>query len=51
MVVDFCHLNSQTVADIYLLPLIPQLFSNMKDAQYFTKLVLVGAYQLLRVAA
>ena len=51
MVVDYRHLNSQTVADVYPLPLIPQLLEDMKDAIYFTKLDLVGAYQLLRVAA
>ena len=51
MVVDYRHLNSQTVNDVYPLPLIPQLLDDMKDAEYFTKLDLVGAYQLLRVAA
>ena len=50
MVIDYRHLNSQTVNDVYPLPLIPQLLDDMKDAVYFTKLDLVGAYQLLRVA-
>jgi len=49
MVVDYRHLNSMTVKDVYPLPLISQVFSELRDAKYFTKLDLVGAYQLLRM--
>ncbi len=49
MVVDYRHLNSQTIADVYPLPLIAQIFNEVRKAKYFTRFDLVGAYQLLRV--
>ena len=50
MVVDYRRLNEGTVVDSYPLPLISQIFNDLSKAQFFTKLDLVGAYQLLRVA-
>ena len=49
MVVDYRHLNSNTINDSYPLPLINQITNELSKAKYFTKLDLVGAYQLLRV--
>ena len=49
MVVDYRHLNSNTINDSYPLPLINQITNELSNAKYFTKLDLVGAYQLLRV--
>jgi len=49
MVVDYRHLNEQTVPDAYPLPLIDQITNDLSSAKYFTKLDLVGAYQLLRM--
>lgn len=50
MVVDYRHLNRNTTPDVYPLPLIDQIMAQLGTAKYFTKLDLVGAYQLLRVA-
>ena len=50
MVVDYRHLNLNTISDAYPLPLIDQILSDLGSAKYFTKLDLVGAYQLLRIA-
>ena len=49
MVVDYRHLNSNTINDSYPLPLINQITNELAKARFFTKLDLVGAYQLLRV--
>jgi transposase InsO family protein len=50
LVVDYRQLNENTIADVYPLPLINQITSELSKAKYFTKLDLVGAYQLLRIA-
>ena len=50
MVVDYRRLNEGTIPDVYPLPLIDQITNELSGAKYFTKLDLVGAYQLLRVA-
>ena len=50
MVVDYCPLNESTVVDSYPLPLINQIFNDLSKAKFFTKLDLVGAYQLLQIA-
>ena len=50
MVVDYRRLNEATIPDVYPLPLISQITNELSKAKYFTKLDLVGAYQLLRVA-
>ena len=49
MVVDYRRLNEQTIPDAYPLPLIDQITNDLSSAKYFTKLDLVGAYQLLRM--
>ena len=50
MVVDYRHLNSNTIPDVYPLPLVDQFLGELKGSTVFTKLDLVGAYQLLRVS-
>jgi len=50
LVVDYRKLNSNTINDAYPLPLIAQITNDLSKAKFFTKLDLVGAYQLLRVA-
>jgi transposase InsO family protein len=50
MVVDYRRLNENTVPDVYPLPLISQITNELGKANWFTKLDLVGAYQLLRMA-
>ena len=50
MVVDFRRLNIATIPDAYPLPLISQIIGDLAKSKFFTKLDLVGAYQLLRVA-
>jgi hypothetical protein len=50
LVVDYRRLNSATVKDVYPLPLISQIFGELTGKRYFTKLDLIGAYQLLRMA-
>ena len=49
MVVDYRPLNKSTVFNSYPIPLISQIFNNLSKAKFFTKLDLVGAYQLLRI--
>ena len=49
MVVDYRRLNEATVPDVYPLPLISQLTNELSKAKFFSKLDLVGAYQLLRI--
>jgi len=50
MVVDYRHINSQTVPDAYPLPLIPQVLSQLAGSRYYSIFDLPGAYQLLRAA-
>lgn len=50
MVVDYRQVNCITRPDAYPLPLISQIVSDLSKAKFFTKLDLVGAYQLLRIA-
>ena len=50
LVVDYRKLNAATVKNAYPLPLISQILAELREAKYFTKLDLVGAYQLLRMA-
>ena len=41
--------NKVTVRNRYALPLIPTLLERLSGAKYFTKLVLRGAYNLVRI--
>jgi hypothetical protein len=50
MVVDYRKINQETIPDAYPLPLISQITNDLSKAKFFTKLDLVGAYQLLRMA-
>ena len=50
LVVDYRKLNAATVKNAYPLPLISQILGELREAKWFTKLDLVGAYQLLRMA-
>ena len=50
MVVDYRQVNCVTKPDAYPLPLISQIISDLSKAKFFTKLDLVGAYQLLRIS-
>ena len=50
MVVDYQKINEETIPDAYPLPLISQITNDLSKARFFTKLDLVGAYQLLRMA-
>jgi hypothetical protein len=50
MVVDYRKINEETIPDAYPLPLISQITNDLSKAKFFTKLDLVGAYQLLRMA-
>lgn len=50
MVVDYRQVNRVTQPDAYPLPLISQIISDLSKAKFFTKLDLVGAYQLLRIS-
>ncbi|EIW71009.1 hypothetical protein TREMEDRAFT_26973 [Tremella mesenterica DSM 1558] len=49
MVIDYRKLNEATIPDAYPLPLIGQITEELGKARYFSKLDLIGAYQLLRV--
>lgn len=51
MVIDYRKINSDTIPDAYPLPLISQITNDLSCAKFFTKLDLVGAYQLLRMKA
>ena len=48
--VDYRGLNAITVKNRYPLPLIPELLDRFRQAKYFTKLDLRGAYNLIRIA-
>jgi len=50
MVVDYQKVNEETIPNAYPLPLISQITNDLSKAKFFTKLDLVGAYQLLRMA-
>ena len=50
MVADYRVLNQSTIPDVYPLPLISQASNELANAEFFSKLDLPGAYQLLRVA-
>jgi hypothetical protein len=47
--VDFRQLNSITVKDRYMLPLIKELHDRLRGARVFTSLDLRGAYNLIRM--
>lgn len=49
--VDYRRLKSKTEADRYPLPLTFELFDRIASAQFFTKIDLVSAYNLVRIAA
>ena len=38
LVQDYCQLNTMTVKNKYLLPLIPELIAKLRGMKYFTKL-------------
>ncbi|EIW71788.1 hypothetical protein TREMEDRAFT_27018 [Tremella mesenterica DSM 1558] len=46
MVIDYQKLNEVTVPDAYPLPLIGQITKELGKGRYFSKLDLIGAYQL-----
>lgn len=46
--VDYCALNKITVQNQYPLPLIPKLLDQVRTHRVFTKLDLMGAYNLIR---
>ena len=48
--VDYRGLNAITIKNRYPLPLIPELLDRFRQAKYFTKLDLRGAYNLVRIA-
>jgi len=50
MVVNYRKINEETIPDAYPLPLISQITNDLSKAKFFTKIDLVGAYQLLRMA-
>ena len=41
---DYQYLNSHTIQNAYLLPLIPELINNMKDSTIFTKFDICWGY-------
>uniref|UniRef100_A0A8C5LLF5 ribonuclease H n=1 Tax=Leptobrachium leishanense TaxID=445787 RepID=A0A8C5LLF5_9ANUR len=47
--IDYRALNNVTIKNKYPLPLITELMDRLKDAKYFTKLDLKGAYNLVRI--
>ena len=48
--VDYRGLNQITIKNCYVLPLIGELINRLQDAQYFTKIDLWGAYNLVCIA-
>jgi len=49
MVMDYCNLNSQTVKNNYLLPLITELIDNMVGKKVFTKIDLRWGFNNVRI--
>lgn len=49
MVVDYRQVNKATIVNSYPLPLISQIITDLRSAQWFSKFDLPGAYQLLRM--
>jgi len=49
MVMDYCNLNSQTVKNNYLLPLITELIDNMGSKRVFTKMDLRWEFNNVRI--
>ena len=49
LVVDYRGLNKVTIRNRYALPLISSLLERLSRAKYFTKLDLLGAYNLVRI--
>jgi len=49
MVMDYCNLNSQTVKNNYLLPLITELIDNMGGKKVFTKMDLRWGFNNVRI--
>ena len=49
MVVDYRGLNKVTIATPTVLPLISETLDRLNQAKYFTKLDMVGAYNLIRL--
>ena len=47
--IDYRRLNKLTIKDVYPLPLIASMIDKLKQAQYFTKIDLDGAYHQVRV--
>ncbi|SOV04672.1 uncharacterized protein UDID_17163 [Ustilago sp. UG-2017a] len=48
--VDYRGLNRITIRNRYPLPLIDELLDRLREAQFFTRIDLCGAYNLLRIA-
>jgi hypothetical protein len=48
---DSCKLNSLTVRDIYLLPIIKTMLQNMRNFSWFSKIDLRSAYHQIRVTS
>jgi len=49
MVMDYCNLNSQTVKNNYLLPLITELIDNIGSKRVFTKMDLRWGFNNVRI--
>jgi len=49
MVMDYCNLNSQTIKNNYLLPLITELINNMGSKKVFTKMDLRWGFNNVRI--
>jgi len=49
MVMDYCNLNSQTIKNNYLLPLITELINNMRSKKVFTKMDLRWGFNNVRI--
>ena len=50
LVVDYRKLNTMTIKNRYLLPLISELFDHVKGAKYYMKLDLCDAFNQLQIA-